>query len=129
MGSRQRSKIPWMALLAIGVWLTGCATTSRVDWNARVGVYTYDQAVIDLGPPDKMATLSDGTVVAEWMTSRGRYYGSSAAYGYYGAPYGRYGVSPGFVMAPQYLDQGPDKFLRLVFDSGKVLVSWKGFMK
>ena len=124
-----RMMISWVALFAVGIWLTGCVTTPRVDWNSRVGVYTYDQAVIELGPPDKMATLSDGAIVAEWMTHRGRYYGSSAAYGYYGAPYGRYGIYPGLVVTPQYLDRSPDKFLRLVFDPKRVLVSWTDFLR
>ncbi len=48
----------------------GCAST-KIDWSSRIGNYTYDQAVIELGPPDKYAKLTDGTVVAEWMTRRG----------------------------------------------------------
>lgn len=129
MDFKPRTMIPWEALFAVGMLVTGCVTTPRVDWSSRVGVYTYDQVVIELGPPDKMATLSDGAIVAEWITNRGRYYGSSAAYGYYGAPYGRYGGYPGFVLAPQYLDKSPDKFLRLVFDPRRVLVSWTDFLK
>ncbi|SRR5581483_8139458 len=48
-------------------FISGCATTPRVDWNTRIGNYTYDQAVIDLGPPDKWSPLSDGGKVAEWI--------------------------------------------------------------
>lgn len=47
----------------------GCATP-KVDWQSRVGTYTFDQAVTDLGPPDKSSKLSDGTLVAEWVESR-----------------------------------------------------------
>jgi hypothetical protein len=48
---------------------TGCAgvggcVTQKIDWSARVGNYTYAQAVMELGPPDKSAKLTDGTVVA-----------------------------------------------------------------
>ena len=39
--------------------LAGCVTP-KIDWAARVGNYTYDQAVMDFGPPDKSAKLSDG---------------------------------------------------------------------
>src|SRR4051812_26414170 len=49
----------------------GCATAPKIDWNSRIGNYTYDQAVLELGPPDRMAPLTDGTKVAEWLTFRG----------------------------------------------------------
>ena len=57
------------AFLAMLV-VTGCAT-NKVDWSTRIGTYTYDQAVLDMGPPAKEDKLQDGTVVAEWMTQRG----------------------------------------------------------
>jgi len=57
-------------LLLAGLWLTGCATT-KVDWNARIGVFTYDQAILDLGPPDKSAQTSEGVLVADWLIRRG----------------------------------------------------------
>lgn len=54
-------------LLAVLV-AAGCAS-NRVNWDERIGVLTYDQAVRELGPPDAESTLSDGTRVAQW---RGR---------------------------------------------------------
>src|SRR5690242_15264115 len=75
-------------ILGLCVFLIGCAST-KIDWNSRIGNYTYDQAVLELGPPDKDAKLTDGTVVAEWMTRRG-YSGGSVGlmYGYgYRYPY------------------------------------------
>ena len=42
-----------------------------IEWNSRIGVCNSDQAVIGLGPPDKSAKLTDGTIVAEWMMRRG----------------------------------------------------------
>ena len=57
-----------LALLAT-LLFAGCVTQT-VDWQARVGHYTQDQAITDLGPPDKSAKLSDGTVVDEWLTQR-----------------------------------------------------------
>lgn len=56
----------WLPVLAAFA-LAGCVTTPRIDWAARVGHYTYDQAVTDFGPPDKSAQLSDGSRVAEWL--------------------------------------------------------------
>ena len=44
---------------------------SKVDWNSRVGSYTYNQAVAELGSPDKQSKLSDGRTVDQWITLHG----------------------------------------------------------
>jgi len=49
--------------------LTGCAT-QKINWSARIGNYTYDQAVMEYGQPAKSKKLSDGSTVVEWMTER-----------------------------------------------------------
>jgi len=106
--------------LGLCVLLSGCAST-KVDWNSRIGNYTYDQAVIELGPPDKYAKLTDGTVVAEWMTRRG-YSGGSVGFMYgYGYPY------PYHVYPPYYLAEppSPDYFIRLTFGPDGKLQAYK----
>ena len=50
--------------------LIGCQSTPKVNWDSRIGQYTYDQAVVEFGVPDKTATLSDGRKVVEWITRR-----------------------------------------------------------
>ena len=108
------------ALLALGILLlvvSGCAT-KRIDWAGRVGNYTFDQTVLELGPPDKQATLGDGSIVAEWLTRRGYPY-SSPAFGY--TPWSYYGP-----YYPGYVDgYTPDYFLRLTFGPDAKLKSWK----
>ena len=52
------------------IFLFAACATNKVDWETRVGNYTYDQAIVELGPPDKMAMLSDQSKVAEWYTTR-----------------------------------------------------------
>jgi hypothetical protein len=56
------------------VVLLGCATHPKVDpkinWNARIGSYTYDQAIADLGRPDLITGLSDGSQTAQWITGQ-----------------------------------------------------------
>jgi len=102
--------------LLAAILIAGCAT-QRIDWEGRVGHYSYDQAVKDLGPPAKSATLTDGTIVAEWMTQRGYSQGSAGfAYGY-GYPYN------------YYPPPTPDCFIRLTFDSAGRLQSWKRVMR
>ena len=101
-----------MTCLCLTLWVAGCAT-QRVDWAARVGHYTYDQAVAEMGPPDKQAKLADGTVVAEWLVSRGTtyVYGSPGFYGPYYA---------GSVTA----HTTPSRFLRLTFGANSQLAAW-----
>src|SRR5882672_8448767 len=107
----------WLAALLVLV-VAGCATT-KVDWNARIGTFTYDQAVGELGPPDKHATLSDGKTVAEWVTRH--YAGSSVSVGSgFGYGYGAGGV--GYVQ-----NVGPNTYetsLRLTFTTNNVLAKW-----
>lgn len=114
-------------LLGAGLLLAGCATPS-IDWNSRIGIYTYDQAVIDLGPPDKSAKLQDETVVAEWLTRRGYSYSYSPfAYSYspwYGPYYG-----PAFYPSYYYNSSSPDYFLRLIFGPDGRLRAWKNLYK
>ena len=56
-----------VAAITLVVFVAGCASTPKVDWNSRVGTFTYDQAVTELGPPDRSSKLEDGTVVADWF--------------------------------------------------------------
>jgi hypothetical protein len=99
----------------LAVLLLGCAI-HHIDWNSRVGQYSYDQAVKDFGPPDKQARLTDGQVVAEWIS---RYYGGGTALvgaGYYGHP-GGIGVVQ---TAPSYYEST----LRLTFATNHLLTAW-----
>lgn len=116
-----RFPILCFATLFLAVLLAGCATR-RIDWGSRVGNYTFDQAIAEIGPPDKQAKLTDGRLVAEWLTRRG--YHQVYADGFYGSP-SRYAPYP-----PHYVDTfSPDYFLRLTFGADGRLQSWKKFTK
>ena len=108
--------------LLLGLFVTAGCATNKINWNDRIGAYTYDQAVIELGPPDKHEKLTDGTVVAEWLTQRGRtaFVGGGGYYGYPGSR-GYYG--------PAYVQGAPDYFLRLTFGPDGKLVTWKKFAR
>jgi hypothetical protein len=110
--------------LVFGVVLiasTGCATTPRIDWASRVGHYTYDQAVMELGPPDKSAQLSDGTLVAEWF-SRSRS-GPALSFGLGTGFYGRSSA----VSVGQSIGTVPaGRQLRLTFAPEGTLTTWSG---
>ena len=105
-------------LCAAAVVIAGCAT-GRVDWSTRVGSFTFDQAVIELGPPDKQAKLSDGNTVADWVS---RYSGGpsvSVGTGFYGGYPGSVGVVQTY-NRPDYYESK----LRLTFNTNNVLENW-----
>lgn len=107
------------ALLVLLV--AGCVTTPKINWAARVGHYTFDQTVTEIGPPDKQAKLADGSVVAEWITQRSRTHVFAAPSYAYASPYG-YGM-----MSPMYMDTAtsPEYYLRLTFGADGQLAGWK----
>lgn len=94
------------------LFATGCTTPPKIDWDARVGGYTFDAAVKELGPPDKSATLTEGTKVAEWLTARGW-----STPTYHSFPDGR--------VIRTDTGHGPDHWLRLTFTPEGKLTTWK----
>lgn len=105
------------ALAMFAMIVTGCSSTKKVDWNSRVGTYTFDDAVTELGPPDKQTTMSDGKKVADWVTRRAG--GTSIGFGV-----GSYG-SHGGVGVGQTVGSGyRESVTRLVFGTDGKLVSW-----
>jgi hypothetical protein len=101
----------WFASLLLLGFLIGCTSTKTV-WNSRIGTYHFDQAVLELGPPDKAASLTDGTLVADWLTRRG-------------SPGGF--TDPFYAYPPlSYYDPPtPDYFLRLTFGPDGNLSAWQ----
>ena len=89
-----------------------------------MGSYTYDQAITELGPPERSAKLSDGSTVAEWLASRGLRTGFvSGGFANYGPYYGH----RGFYGGPMFITESasPDAYLRLTFDAEGKLVAWR----
>jgi hypothetical protein len=109
------------ALVLSGLAVAGCKSTPKVDWDSRVGTYTYDQAVEELGPPDKVATLSDGKKVADWVKrSRG---GSGLSIGF-GTGFSSGSSATGVGVGQSIGSSSNDKVLRLTFDPENKLVAW-----
>ena len=109
----------WVMALARFV-LAGCAT-HKTDWASCVGDYPFDPAVTELGPPDKQAKLSDGSLVADCLTRCGR----SAIYAT------SYSGAPGWpCYASAKVGSGtPVSFLRLNFAPNGRLTAWKKFAR
>lgn len=105
-------------LVALSILLlTGCRSTPKVDWESRVHNYSYDQAVLELGPPNKTAKLSDGSTVAEWISNRRT--GSGLSFGV-----GSIGHHSGVSVGQSVSTGGDGPTLRLVFGSDNLLTSW-----
>ncbi len=109
-----------LALLAalVVVFWAGCASTPKVDWNSRVGNYTYDDAVKELGPPERSAETSDGTLVAEWFLK----YGPSFSFGFGMSSFGPHG---GVGSGQGVTTGGNPQYLRLRFDKDGKLEGWE----
>jgi hypothetical protein len=93
---------------------SACATNRNPDWNARVGHYTYDDAITELGIPERSATLSDGSTVCEWLRYQGSYYATGPYYR--GSRF-------------YNLNRFPDRYLRLVFGPDHQLLRAEKFMR
>ncbi|MEY4385276.1 MAG: hypothetical protein RLY20_559 [Verrucomicrobiota bacterium] len=104
--------------LLLLAFLAGCASHPKVNWATRIGTYTFDQAVVDYGPPARQARLTDGTVVAEWQLQRG--YTTTEQVPYVGYRHRYYG----YYTTP-VASSTPDIFLRLTFDPAGKLAAWK----
>ena len=78
-----------------------------------------------MGPPDRREELKDGTMVAEWLTSRGTtetYIVPGYNYGYHRRYYA--GVLPTVVNSTT-----SDYFIRLIFGPDGKLTAWKKFVR
>jgi hypothetical protein len=112
-------------LLFAGAFVTGCATAPPVDWNSRVGHYTYAQAVNELGPPNREVRLSNGATEFKWFTPPAGPTGFNS-----GLP--NNGVNNNSVNSMNLsYGQGPNlspgfssRCLQLTFDTNGVLTAW-----
>jgi hypothetical protein len=118
-------KLTWViglsrVILVLGgiLMFAGCASGPKVDWDSRVGNYTFDQAVLEMGPPERSSELSDGSKVAEWFIRAGSSMSFGVGTGFYG--------SGGGVGVGQSVSSGRSgQYLRLTFDPEAVLRHWE----
>ena len=111
-----------LALFFVLVTLPGCASKPRPDWNQRVGHFTFDQAVQELGPPVASTLLQDGSRVAEWFLKPGPQISFGLGTGAYG-PHGGVGVGQSVALPT------PGQYLRLVFGPDGQLQRWEKFRR
>jgi hypothetical protein len=117
MKAKLAAQVLSLAILFLAVTLiAGCKTAPQVDWGSRVGNYTFDQAVADLGQPTKQVKLSGGQTAYQWITL----HGSNGFFIGGGLNDNNYGMASGQTIAQTYKDH----VLELTFDKDGKLVSW-----
>lgn len=111
-----------LSLLGTLLLLAGCATPEIPNWDHRVGNYTYNQAVQDLGVPQHSTPQKDGSIMAEWITQRG-------TPGTIGVSQGNTSSTPAFWNSPlpDTFHATADQHLQLTFGSDHKLKSWVRF--
>lgn len=109
-----------MVMTLAALMLAGCATP--INWQARVGVYTYEQAVMDYGQPMTLTRFSDGSMVAEWMIEHGAQVLTPVSDYYQPGPWGPFWGPAWAGYSTAYF---PPRFLRLQFGPDGRLKAWK----
>ncbi|MGA2787872.1 MAG: hypothetical protein ABSF60_10125 [Verrucomicrobiota bacterium] len=107
--------LPVSLALAVA-FFTSCATRPPIDWDSRVGHYTYDQAVAELGVPARQARLSDGKAVYKWFVQPPVAPQLNTGMSYYGST----GFSAGQTPGGGYNSE----MLQLTFDTNGILAAW-----
>jgi len=106
----------------IALLIAGCASRNEPDWKTLIGKITYDETVLQLGPPMRVATLEDGTKVAEWLQYASRVYSvPGPVYG----PWGPYGPWGGAAWSVGSVNSTPNVFLLLTFGPDHKLQSYR----
>lgn len=110
----------WFCLVAMMVGCTSNksakANVSTIPWNDRVGSYTYDEAVKELGKPALLSETESGTT-AEWTIKRGHPMSVGLGIGSFGRNAG-VGLGTGVPM-PSH-----GEYLRLRFGKDGKLTEW-----
>jgi hypothetical protein len=107
---------------------TGCASSSKsgkpdpktVNWSERIGAYTYEQAVADMGKPAVVGESNDGRS-AEWVLRRSprMSFGFGVGTGSFG-PHSAVGVGVGSSVSPPLSGE----YLQLKFGPDGQLKEW-----
>ena len=102
----------------LGLIGAGCQALQQVDWDGRIGQFSYEQAVAELGQPTGETKLPGGMRRAEWITNTGSSMGRALVGA--GTQRGTTGVVP---LDPTEIHRLRDRYLRLTFDKSSQLVA------
>lgn len=109
-----------LPLLAGGCASGTKATVKNIDWGSRIGTYTYEEALADLGEPNVIGESSEGKI-AEWVLERSP--NVSFGIGFGAGGYGRH-TSTGMGVGTTVSPPPSGEYLRLKFDKDGKLAEW-----
>jgi len=118
-------KLAWLSLIVL-VFLAGSCTSGTkvsvkdIDWGSRIGTYTYEEALAELGEPDVIGQSSEGKI-AEWVLQRSPNFSFGLGFG--SGSFGRHtstGVGVGTSVSPP----PSGEYLHLRFDKDGKLAEW-----
>jgi len=114
----------------LAVWLvlsllaSGCATRPKlnpnIDWNSRIGNYTYEEALAEIGKPDAVAETGEGRI-ADWILKQSPT--MSFGFGVGNAIYGPH-IGTGVGVGTSITPPPHGEYLRLIFDPQGKLKAW-----
>jgi hypothetical protein len=102
----------------------GCASRPKIDpninWSHRIGNYTWDHALAELGRPAVVAESSEGRS-ADWVVKRSPQ--MSFGFGVGGGSFGS-GIGTGVGVGTSVSPPPRGEYLHLSFDPQGILRSW-----
>jgi len=115
----------WLSFVVLAFLAGSCASGPKtnirsIDWGSRIGIYTYEQALAELGEPDVISESGEGKI-AEWVLRQSP--GVSFGIGVGGGSYGHHtstGVGVGTSVSPP----PSGEYLRLRFGKDGKLAEW-----
>ncbi len=118
-------KSAWLLIIVIILLAGACASSPKInvsdaEWKGRIGTYTYEQALAELGPPNVFGESGEGKT-AEWVIRQSP--ATSFSFGLGGASFGgktATGVGAGTTVSPP----PSGEYLRLRFDKSGKLAEW-----
>ena len=118
-------KLRCLLLIVLTLLAGGCASGTKttikdIDWGSRIGTYTYNEALAELGEPDVIGQSSEGKI-AEWVLQRSP--NVTFGFGFGGVGFGHHtstGVGVGTTVSPP----PSGEYLRLRFDNDGKLAEW-----
>ena len=108
-------------LLLAGSCISGPrVTVEDSEWGARIGKYTYQEALSELGEPQLIGESSEGKI-AEWVLRQSVPF--SIGFGFGGSGYGHHSSTGGGV-GTSVSPPPSGEYLRLRFDRDGKLAEW-----
>jgi len=115
----------WRSFIVLALLTGSCASGPKaniknIDWGGRIGTYTYEEALAELGEPDVVGETNEG-MIAEWVLRRSPMV--SFGFGFGGVGYGHHtstGVGVGTSVSPP----PSGEYLHLRFDKDGKLTEW-----